>query len=136
MRLHNTKCLFIIKQMTRKDIIHLVLAILFISISINLTKTTISTLKNINRLKELDLEVSDLEGEKLNIESAIEYKKTNEFVEDFARNELNLIKPGEDVFVVVDSTPEDSKEDPSLIKDSSTNDNNLSNWKAWIKLFF
>ena len=122
--------------MTQKDIIHLVLAILFISISINLTKTTISTLKNINRLKELDLEVSDLEGEKLNIGSAIEYKKTNEFVEDFARNELNLIKPGEDVFVVVDSTPEDSKEDPAFIKDSNTDGNNLSNWKDWVKLFF
>lgn len=54
-----------------------------------------------NRLQQVKNEVALLEQKKQKVLNDIEYKKTNEYVEEFARNELDMIKPNEDVFVVV-----------------------------------
>lgn len=101
-------------------------------------------LKNRNRLRELEQEVAVLDEKSKKINESIEYKKTDQFVEEFARDELNLVKPGEDVIVVA----KDNKEPETQIsyKDNQTNedikDKNTQksvgnkNVEAWKKLFF
>jgi len=90
----------------------------------------------VNRLREVEKEVKDLEDNSNKIKASIEYKKTDTFVEDFARDELNLIKPGEDILVVnVNSSPnvlgnEDTKED------SENSSGSNKNWILWKELFF
>lgn len=133
-KLHNANSISIIKQMNRKDIIHLVLAIVFIGISINVTITTINIFKNTNRLKELEKEVVLLEEEKDQIQSSIEYKKTNEYVEDFARNELNMVKPGEEVFVVVKTGNNINSGTEITNLKLGNDDKNV--FSLWINLFF
>jgi len=124
--------------MHRKDIIHLVLALLFVGISINLSRTTIGILKNTGRLRDLEVEVAHLEKKKEEIESSIEYKKTDEYVEGFARNELNMVKPGEEVFVVVKG--DNLSSDLLGSEEINTGDNKMkddkSNFAKWIALFF
>jgi len=118
--------------MTRADIIHLVLIVSFIGLSINLTRTTISMLKNVNRLRDLEVEVATLEDKTNRIKESIEYKKTDVFVEEFARNELNLVKPGEDVVIVSNKTPENTEiittKDIDVKKDTV--------FLKWVKLLF
>lgn len=69
----------------------------------------------------------------------IEYKKTDAYVEEKARNDLNMIKPGERVYVVVDSGKNTSSggvlgtQDRGEKKENSPKD---ANWYAWYKLFF
>lgn len=63
----------------------------------------------------------------------IEYKKTQEYVEESARNSLNMIKPGEKVYVVeggeVESVTNERIYEP--VEDKSD-----PNWYLWYKLFF
>lgn len=73
---------------------------LFILATINFTKTTIEILENSKRLENISQEVEELKQEKREYENKVAYKKTDEYVEEKARNDLNLIKPGEKVYVL------------------------------------
>jgi cell division protein FtsB len=123
-----------IKGMTVKEIKYLVLALLFIGITVNLTKTTWDMLKSKDRLLSLDREVAQLRDKKTGIEDSIEYKKTDGFVEDFARNELNLIKPGEDV-VVVSTHTIDLPENTAIAKNSVV-PLEIKPINSWIRMLF
>jgi len=79
---------------------YIAFSILFGIASLNLTRTTLSIIKSSARLDAAKKDVLALEGRQQQLEQEIEYKKTPEFVEEKARNSLNLKKPGEDVFLV------------------------------------
>ena len=74
--------------------------------------------------KELDLE----KATNRQLKAQLPYVKSNQFVEEEARDKLLLVKPGEsDVLVeqnVSGNTYQKSAEDTS------------SNWQKWLKLFF
>lgn len=123
-----------IKGMTVKEIKYLVLALLFIGITVNLTKTTWDMLKSKDRLLSLDREVAQLRDKKTAIEDSIEYKKTDGFVEDFARNELNLIKPGEDVVVV--STHTIDLPEATEVTQKSLEALEIKPINSWIRMLF
>ena len=73
------------------------------------------------------------------------FKKTDEYIEEKARNDLNLIKPGEKVYVVkstedgvsgnvlseADVAPSESKETVE-----GAEENKDENWYSWYRLFF
>ncbi len=79
---------------------YLVLTVLFILASINFTRTALEIIKNSKRLDELSQEVGALEGDKKALEDGVTYKKTNDYIEEKARNDLSLIRPGEKVYVI------------------------------------
>jgi cell division protein DivIC len=79
---------------------YILLSVLFIIASVNITRTTLEILKSSQRLESLKNEVSELEKDKAVLENNIAYKKTEEYVEEKARNDLNMIKPGEKIYVV------------------------------------
>jgi len=106
-------------------------------VSISLIKSSLFVFKSKGRLDDVKNEISQLESEKKNIEEEIEYKKTEEYIEEKAREDLNLIKPGEKVYIVVGEDVKSSTE--SVLSGSSErkkNDTRDKNWYSWYKLFF
>jgi cell division protein DivIC len=113
-------------------------AILF-ALSIGFIRSTLSIFKSKERLDSVQKEVAGMEKQVKDLNSDIEYKKTNAYIEEKARNDLNMIKPGEQVYVVVDSgksAPSSNvlgTQDTNAKKESVSKD---ANWYAWYKLFF
>ena len=111
--------------------------ILLFVVSISLIKSSFFVFKSKGRLDDVKNEISKLEDEKKNIEDEIEYKKTQEYIEEKAREDLNLIKPGEKIYVVVGEDVKSSSE--SVLSGSSErkkSDLKDKNWYSWYKLFF
>lgn len=79
---------------------YILLTILFIIASINFSRTAMEILENSKRIDSISQEVSESEKEKATLEESVSYKKTDMYVEEKARNDLNLIKPGEMVYVL------------------------------------
>lgn len=79
---------------------YIILTALFILASVNFTRTALEILENSKRLDNLGQEVEELEAEKKDYTNRVAYKKTDEYIEEKARNDLSMIKPGEKVYVV------------------------------------
>lgn len=104
--------------------------------------------KNINKQHKLNLEISDLKGEIGELEGSnkdlskfVEYLKTDEFVEEQARLNLNFKKAGEEVVVI--KHPEDSDKQPGETETSTykipglnkKDNNKISNALRWWHYF-
>lgn len=111
--------------------------VLFV-VSISLIKSSIQVFKSKGRLDDVKEELSVLEVEKKRLESEIEFKQTEEYIEEKARDDLNLIKPGEKVYVVVGNDIKSSSETNVLSGSSERkkDDTKDKNWYSWYKLFF
>jgi cell division protein FtsB len=110
---------------------HIAISILFIFAAINFTRTTLSAIQSSKRLDDIQREVKDLEEEKALLQEDIEYRKTTHFIEKEARNKLNMILPGEVVYVL----PIEPK---SAVLSEQTDKNkgeNKSNPGLWLELF-
>ena len=119
---------------------YIVGAVILLIISVGFIKSSFDVLKSKERLDEINSELSSLNEEKDRIEKEIEYKQTDEYVEEKARNELNLIKPGEKVYVVVEegsesvvlSETDERKQDEK----EELDEKKQNNWYLWYRLFF
>lgn len=104
----------------------------------NITKTTLEIYQSSKRLETLEDEVEAKRQENADLKEAMEYRKTDGFVETEARNKLNMVKPGENILIPVVAGASDSK--PSLLdelKASLAEEAGKSeNYKKWIDLFF
>ncbi|NMB91276.1 septum formation initiator family protein [candidate division WWE3 bacterium] len=111
--------------------------ILFI-VSISLIKSSFQVFKSKNRLDVIKREVAELEMEKEQLEQDIKYKQTEEYIEEKARNNLNLVKPGEKVYVVVGEDVKSSSSSNVLSGSDEREEKNKKdeNWYSWYKLFF
>jgi cell division protein FtsB len=106
-------------------------SILLIVATINFVRTTASILESSKRLNEAKADVLALESRRNMLEKELEYKKTDEFIEEKARNDLNLAKPGEEVVAVPGILS--GIDGLSLYGGSESNTNNF--W-LWVGLFF
>lgn len=120
---------------------NIILIIFLLIASVNFLKTTFQILNSRHRLEDIKNEVAVMEQKKDLLNEEIEYKKTQGYVEEEARNSLNMIKPGEEVYVV----PGVSNEDFTAEKKGSTevlgSETTVSGFKAsnvymWYRLFF
>ncbi|MFA6981546.1 MAG: septum formation initiator family protein [Patescibacteria group bacterium] len=110
---------------------YIALSILFIIATVNFSKTTISIIESSKRLDETEEEVLSLESERENLEKELDYRKSDEFIEEKARNDLNLIKPGERVYVVSEELTKKVEEARKLVGEIEK-----SNIQKWADLFF
>ncbi len=96
---------------------YIILAIFFTLGSINAIRTTKGILESSKRLEQTDQEVLSLKNKKEELETSIEYKETDDYIEEAARNELNLVRPGEEIYIF----PEDlaTKEEEVLENEST-----------------
>ncbi len=130
------------------NIKYLALSVLLILASISFIRTTIEIFQSSKKLDTAKQEISSLETKKDQLEKSIAYKKTDSYVEKVARDDLNLVKPGERVFVVKDENYDKDKPKPELdseptlgasterlSKDLTWHQRKL-NLKKWLNLFF
>ena len=99
-------------------------------------KSTIKVYQSSKRLEDFEKEASDLEGEKAKLEEEIKYKKTSEYIEEKARNELNLVRSGEKVYVIRDTSDESFSNVLSETVERFDSSYKDGNWYMWYKLFF
>jgi cell division protein FtsB len=120
---------------------YIALSILFVLGSIGFTKTTLEIMKSGKRLDTAKDDIVQLEKDKAGLEESIAYKKTADYVEEKARTELNLAKPGERVYVIK-GLSNDTKNAPSVLaanmqrSQSKTLKERTQNLSLWWNLFF
>jgi cell division protein FtsB len=120
---------------------YIFLTILFVLAAINFTRTAMEIIDNSKRLEDLSQEVNQMEGQKNDLQSSVEYKKTDDYVEEKARDDLNMVKPGEKVYVIPKELGELNLESSVLGKKtlagnlSARNPEDESNIMRWVKLF-
>ena len=78
---------------------YILLTLIFTIATVNFVRTTLDILQSSKRLEDLRAEVSDMDAQKTQLQADLEYKKTRDYIEERARNALNMIKPGEKVYV-------------------------------------
>ncbi len=83
-------------------------------------------------IKQLEHEVSQLEKKKLDSLDMLKYVVSNEYVEDKARTELNMKKPGEHMVFIQNPRDEDGEH---IYEESSTDRHFLSNPVKWLYYF-
>ena len=107
---------------------------LLIVTSINMVVTTRKIVKNGRRLKDIREDVLSLEQEREQLIQEINDKKTQEYIERTAREELNLVKPDEEIYVY----PEEK--DINTIKPTRSRAKNFLERRTplqqWIELIF
>ena len=72
---------------------------LLLILSVSSVVGTVNVLKRAGRLIEAKRELEALQQQKADLEREAEYRKSPEFVEREARNKLNMVKPGEEVYL-------------------------------------
>jgi cell division protein FtsB len=122
---------------------YIVISAFFILASINFTKTALDILKSSKRLDDLNSDINTLEAKQANLQKNIEYKKTDAYIEERARNDLNMVKPGEKLLVFVDNNQLTKLVEPVLgdvLAKSDTRKQKASvkesNFRQWYRLFF
>lgn len=117
------------------------LSILLIVAAINFTRITLEIIRSSERLDNVKSEISSLGQEKEQLEKSIEYKNSDDFIEKTARNELNMAKPGESVYVVGGLTKDaiKLKEGKPVVtrqKEVRTLAMRIKNLNLWFELLF
>lgn len=81
----------------------------------------------------LQKQLHSLESKKIETMELLKYARSSTFVEEKARTELNLGKPGENTVIIANDSEADSnrQEKPDMIKWSQ-----VSNPVKWFKFFF
>ncbi len=72
---------------------------LLLILSVSSIVATVNVLKKGGRLIEAKRELETLQKQKADLEQEAEYRRSPEFVEQEARNKLNMVKPGEEVYL-------------------------------------
>ncbi len=121
------------------------LSILLIFGMFNFTRTTMDIIQTSKRLQNMQENVSGLETRKKALEKDLEYKKTSRFVEEEARNRLNMIKKGEKVLVLpslqekpqitLSNASKPISKDVLGAADTAVTDEENSNFWQWVELF-
>lgn len=86
-------------------------------------------MQDIERLRE---QAKSLAARKIELLEVLKYVKSDSFVEEKARSELNMAKPGENVLVV----PKAAENDNGQEKNDVVGLSNVSNYKKWWHYFF
>lgn len=120
---------------------YIVLSVLLVLATYNITKTTLEVYKNSRRLDELKSEAEAKREENKELKKELSFKETSEFIEQEARNKLNLVKPGEKVLITNGDVKGSSVEDVGVgssleLGTGAQTDIYMSNAQKWFKLFF
>ena len=115
--------------MKKKDfkIKKILVIVIGMGLIISLSRSIVRLLKLGNPAEELKKELLGLEIEKENLLKKKAYYQSDEFIEDQARNILNMGKPGERIVIL----PDDFLKEEAIQEAKS-----LPNWKKWFEIFF
>ena len=113
----------------RSRSIQIIIIIAGISLIVNLSKDIMRLLRSGDELKLAEQKVIELEEERVLLKEKKEYYQSEEFVEEVARNKLNMSKEGETIVIL----PEDVQS--ILGTKNSQIPEFIPSWKQWINLF-
>lgn len=129
-----------------KKVVFIIAIVFFVVMGVNALRRTLLFISNSKRLGDLELEVSNLRQQKGEISESLMYRQTNEYIEERARNDLNMIQPGEDVFVPAEDDQTNQKRQELLvsldeqgdIQEDMEEQDETANWNIvlWYKVFF
>lgn len=83
-----------------------------------------------DQVKQAEQKVQQLEEEQKRLKEKQEYYQSDEFVEEEARNKLNMAKPDESIVILPPNLSEVLGRQPKPATPE------MPNWKKWWKLFF
>ena len=86
-----------------------------------------------HQIAQLEMQAKELETKKLQTLELLQYARSTNFVEEKARTELHLMKPGEHVMVVKN---QDSPDKNRQIEQNMVSSSTLSNTQKWYNYFF
>jgi cell division protein FtsB len=114
----------------RKKIVNIAILVIGIGLIINLSRDILRLLKAGDRQRQARTRVEELEKEQARLERQNEYYQSEDFIEQQARDKLNLAREEEIVLVLPPNVDEliesDQPQEPSA----------LPNWQQWWQLFF
>ncbi len=114
---------------------YIALSLLFVVASVNSVRTIVSILQSGKRLDDLKGEVAGLEEKKRLLEGQIDYRRSPEYIEKEARNKLNMVKPGEEVYVVRDAEVRKALASAEKRPEAGPNQPQPANYVLWLDLF-
>jgi len=110
-------------------LIKIIIVVIGIGLIISLSRNIYRLLKAGDQVKLAQQRLEELEKEHQELLEKEEYYQSEEFVEQEARNRLNMGKPGETVVILPPSAGEAGEISSSPAPE-------LPNWRKWLKLFF
>ena len=114
----------------RKKAINLAILIIGIGLIINLSRDIFRLLKADDRIDQARFQAEKMAEKNAELRDLKEYYESEEFIEEQARNKLNLSKEGEAVVILPPNVEElVGWEEPQKIPE-------IPNWKRWWNLFF
>jgi cell division protein FtsB len=114
----------------KKRLFQLISIIIGIGLIIKLSGDILRLLKAGQQVKLAEKRVLELEKEKEKLFEKRQYYQSPEFIEEEARNKLNMARPGETIVILPPNLEE------ILGKQKQDSSPSLPNWKRWWKLFF
>jgi len=118
------------QKIVPKKAVSLIIIIIGIGLIVTLSRDIFRLLKADDRIRQAQLEVERLSQRNLDLEELKEYYQSEEFIEEHARNKLNLAREGETIVILPPNVEElvgfqEEKETPQI-----------PTWKKWWQLFF
>lgn len=139
-----TKKSFLSSIFSNQKFLTLVGFFIIVLISIPLAKNISQRYKINKEIRELQEEIANLENKNIDLKELVAYLESDQFVEEQARLNLGLKKPGEDVAVIKNNT-EQEKIQKEIASSTIFNIQGLkkiepekptNNFTRWIKYFF
>lgn len=113
----------------RHKLVQIIIIFIGIVLIINLSKDILRLLKAAEELKLVQQRIEKLEEERENLVEKKEYYQSEAFIEQEARNKLNMVKEGETIVIL----PPNIKE--VLGKKEASLSEPQPNWRQWLELF-
>jgi len=111
--------------------VRLLIIIIGLGLIVNLSRDIIRLVESLNQVKRVEEQTREIETKRQALLNKKDYYQTEEFIEEEARNKLNMTKPGETIVIL----PENLK--AALGQEETSQQNEESpNWKQWWELFF
>lgn len=116
----------------KKRLLNLVILIIGIGLIINLSRDILRLLRSGDQIKQAEAKLKELDKESQQLKELREYYQSDEFIEEEARNKLNMARPGETVVIL----PPNIGELVGQAGEEVSRGDQLPNWKRWWRLFF
>lgn len=82
-----------------KNARNILISVILLILSVSFISSTFRVVRRGSRLIEAKKELESLQKQKIALEKKSAYRSSPEFVEEEARNKLNMVKPGEEVYL-------------------------------------
>lgn len=115
----------------RRQAVKVLLIFVGIFLIISMSRDLQELLEARGRIEKDRQGVAELEREQQELAKELEYVLSDEFVEKEARDKLMMGKPGEIVVIL----PEGKWEESTGSSESEAGEEELPNWRKWVRLF-